>query len=138
MKQLIALLFMLFIVSCEREDPQRELVGTIYLGSTPTNGAWYLYLDQDSDPANGYVAGITNSFAAGQSVAVYLIDAASVPDGQYFLYAGLDFNGTNSLDATNTGVWERIGWYGSSTNTAPPSPNVTIPGTANITLHTAP
>ena len=131
--------FMLFAgLSCERGSLSREIAGNIYLGTTETNGFWYLYLDDDTACGNGYIKRITNSFSAGQEVAVYLMNTADIPDGSYYLYAGIDFTGTNTIDPDDPSVWERIGWFGSSTNTPPSAPNVTLIGQCSITLYPSP
>jgi len=126
--------------ACESDsDPIEGIQGTLTIGSNSSGGAYYVYLDDDADPALEYGARVIGELDPGQTSVSYSLDTSTVPAGSYYLYAGYDSESTTNMDPLNPGWWEKIGWYGSENFEAPVSRNVTeLDGIYDITLHDLP
>ncbi|MEA1898753.1 MAG: hypothetical protein U9N53_13925 [Bacteroidota bacterium] len=133
---LAVVLISLIFSSCEKEkEDDNILSGTLKLEYTSVAGEYYIYLDNDTDPANGTLKNIKEQYSVNQTEADYQINTENVEAGSYYLYAGYDFNSDTNMDPLNPGVWEGKGFYGSNHN-PPAEANVTdLSGEYNFTAH---
>jgi len=96
-------------------DVTHQVVGAVALPAA-TDKVYEVYLDDDGDPANGYIKRFQNLCDCGEFVDYYF---DGVPAGSYYLYAI-----TISEDGTQT----FFGFYDPDTivTALPPAPNVVV------------
>ena len=138
MKKLILLVASIAIImaACEKKEESNLITGTLTLMYNSIAGDYYVYLDTDTDPANGFVKQIINPYTANQTGIKYSFDTEGLDPGPYYLLAGYDTQSDTNMDPLNPSKWEGKGWYGSTNSIAPESPNVkSLSGTYNITIY---
>jgi len=137
MKKLILLIASIAIImaACEKKEESNLITGTLTLMYNSNPGDYYVYLDTDTDPANGVTLSIINSYVANENDIQYSFDTEGLDAGSYYLMAGYDLESDTNMDPLDPGKWEGKGWYGSSDSNPPTEPNVkSLSGTYNITV----
>jgi hypothetical protein len=122
-KILLVLLAILVITGCKKED-KKLITGTITFDFSPGAGDVYVYFDSDQDLVNGNIVKITATSSGAFNSFDYSFNTEGIPAGSYYIRGGYDQQSTDNMDPLNPSVWEGRGWYGSTTVTAPSSPNV--------------
>ncbi len=108
--------------------------GTLYLPAPQPGKPYWVVADYDIDYPNGTVSVLRGICGSGTSITY----AFTVPDGTYYLYAGVDINGTNFENGPINGDY--LGYYGGSGYNPPGFANAVVsgPSSFDITLAAVP
>lgn len=129
-------LTVILISSCKKEEEPNEINGIITFDFTISEGDFYIYMDDDGDPSNGYTVYGTGTLTGSEGGVNYSFDTENIPAGSYYIYAGFDMESVDNMDPVNMQVWEGLGWYGNDDDAIMPvtAPITKLRGTYSFSV----
>lgn len=118
---LFAALLLIATISCKKEEESNLIEGTITFDFLVVAGDFYIYMDTDGDPSNGYRIYGTGTLTGNEGGVTYSFDTEDMPDGDYYIYAGFDMESDTNMDRLDPQVWEGLGWYGNEVDATMPA-----------------
>ena len=98
-----------------------EISGTITFEFLVSAGDFYIYLDIDGDPSNGFRMQGLGTLTGDEGGVNYTFPTDDIPDEPYYLYAGFEMESDDKMDPLDISKWEALGWYGNNNDAVKPA-----------------
>jgi hypothetical protein len=108
------------------EPTNATVDGTVTIPSAAPGAVWLVFIDDDTNFANGTIEEIMGVCGASTAIDFTIYN---VPAGTFYLYAAVDVD--NSMGFSNG---DYLGFYGGTDTNPPSSANATVPSSGTVTF----